>query len=271
MAGDWIKMRAQLLQSPKLISVARSLHNRREFRDWLTPGGGGSMNGQVVSDDALRCVTGALLLRVWSAAREHGEFVGEDLFLPRINLSDLDVIAGVPGFGEAMAGVGWAEDSENGVSLPNFREYNLPMDSKDRQKAYRERHKKQAKKRVTESLPKARNENVTSLLFSSLVSSVGTSVPTNLRNPTFEEVWDRWVRHREEIRKPLKPTQVKSQLAQLAKLGHERAVAMIEHTIAMGWQGLREPETKRNTDPRGTFAAADEYLTMCRERDNAGE
>ena len=264
MAGDWIKMRAQLLQSPKLISVARSLHDVREFRDWLTPGGAGQMNGQVVSDDALRCVTGALLLRVWSAAREHGEFVGDDLLLPCINLTDLDVIAGVSGFGEAMAGVGWAEDSDEGVTLPNFREYNLPIESRDKQKAYRERLKEKASKRVTRSLPKKSNATVTSLLFSSLLLSSltsGTSVPEELRTDQFRDAWNRWVKHREEIKKPLKPTQVEGQLSNLAKMGPIKAVETIEHTIAKGWQGLREPDPPKPGD-NGYVKPKREIITL---------
>src|SRR5215510_167928 len=78
-AGDWIKMRSALLDHPKVIAMARRLHSERAFRDWLTPGGGSPMNGQVASDHALRCVTTALLMRVWSLSREHGKFVDADL------------------------------------------------------------------------------------------------------------------------------------------------------------------------------------------------
>jgi hypothetical protein len=155
-AGDWIKMRSALLQSPKLIALTRRLQQEREFRDWLTPGGGGSMNGQMVSDDALRCVTGALLLRVWSAAREHGTYRDNDLFLPCIEVSDLDVMAGVPTFGEAMQSVGWAKqlDVPLGVLFPNFKEFNVPLDPATKQKNYRERQKLER----YDALPNASNE-----------------------------------------------------------------------------------------------------------------
>jgi len=141
MAGDWIKMRGALLQSPKLIGMSRHLHDSQEFRDWLTPGGSGGMNGQTVSDDALRCVTSALLLRVWSASREFGKFVGDDLRLSHMTLSDLDAMAGAPGVGEAMAAVGWASESDtgNGVTLPNFKQHNVPMSNSEKQSEYRKR------------------------------------------------------------------------------------------------------------------------------------
>jgi hypothetical protein len=138
-AGEWIKMRSAIMQSPKLLAIARQLQRSDGFREWITPGAGPS--GQVVSDDALRCVTCALLLRLWSAAREHGKFIRDDLLLPFVTIDDLDLMAGVPGIGAAMKRVQWAvvSDSPEGVLLPNFIEFNVPMSSAERQKHYRER------------------------------------------------------------------------------------------------------------------------------------
>jgi len=160
-AGDWIKVRGQLLQHPKLIALARILHKDRAFRDWLTPGGGSEMNGQTVSDEALRCVTCALLVRVWSASREFGKNVGEDLILQHVTITDLDLMAGCPGFGEAMEAVGWAKEGNDGegVILPNFKQHNVPMTSAEKQVEYRKRQKGQTE-RVTEPLPD-RYTNVT--------------------------------------------------------------------------------------------------------------
>ena len=67
----------------------------------------------------------------------------------------------------------------------------------------------------------------------------------------FAAAWSRWRSHRAEIKKPLKPT---SELAQLKRLGNAPehwAVATIDHTIEMGWQGLRapQPQNKSNNAP----------------------
>lgn len=126
MASDWIKLRASLFSSPKLLRLARLLSQNREFRQWLTPGGAGSANGKILSDDALRLCCAACATRVWLAAREHGKFVDGDLFLPGLTISDLDGLAGAPGIGEAMAAVGWATEHSDplAVSLPEFRKYN---------------------------------------------------------------------------------------------------------------------------------------------------
>lgn len=153
MAGDWIKMRGALLDNPKVIAIAKHLQGNESFREWLTPGGAGVMNGQLVSNTALRCVTTALLMRVWSSARANGKFVGEDLVLAYSDIPDLDEMAGAPGVGEAMEVVGWAI-AKDGVTLPNFKEFNVPMTDAEKQQAYRER-----KNGVTKSLPSRGNEN----------------------------------------------------------------------------------------------------------------
>lgn len=161
MAGDWIKMRGGLFSSPKLIAMSRVLRSNAFFREWLTPGG--LADGEVVSDHALRCVTGALLCVTWSWSREFGKALPNgDCLLPHISISDLDGIAGAPAVGEAMQTVGWAQDAPegDGVILPKFFiDHNVPLTPAEKQRAYRER-KKEAE-RVTETLPSDGNKTVT--------------------------------------------------------------------------------------------------------------
>jgi len=174
MAGDWIKMRGGLFSSPKLIAMSRTLHANREFREWLTPGGGSEMNGQLVSDYALRCVTGALLCVTWSWSREFGKSAENgDCLLQHITIDDIDGIAGAPGVGAAMERVGWAKstDNDSGVILPNFfTDMNIPASNAERQKAYRQRQKgsnsgqddsESSNESVTTPLRNARNKTVT--------------------------------------------------------------------------------------------------------------
>ena len=171
MAGDWIKMRGGLFSSPKLIAMSRALHTNREFREWLTPGGGGTMNGQLVSDYALRCVTGALLCVTWSWSREFGKSLSNgDCLLQHITIDDIDGIACAPGVGAAMERVGWAKSTtdDSGVILPNFfTDMNIPATNAERQKAYRQRKKgdefggEMRNESVTTPLRNARNKTVT--------------------------------------------------------------------------------------------------------------
>jgi len=75
----------------------------------------------------------------------------------------------------------------------------------------------------------------------------GGDLPPSLDFDSFLKVWLEWEQHRKEIRKPLKPMQIKKQLKRLGELGLTKAIEAINHTINMGWQGIREPEPE---DPR---------------------
>lgn len=149
MAGDWIKMRGALLDHPKVIAITKQLQANKAFKDWLAPN---QVNGQAISDSALRCVTTALLMRMWSGAREHGKFIDDDLVLPYSEIEDLDQMAGAPGIGLALEHVQWAIRA-NGVTLPNFKEFNVPMTAAEKQKRYRD-----TQKNVTDPLPNEGNE-----------------------------------------------------------------------------------------------------------------
>lgn len=144
MAGDWIKMRASLLSSPKVNGIARALESDPRVSAVLTTGFSGAMS-EIVTRNVMRHVTVAALLSVWSAANEHTE----DGVFCSADLDDIDDIAGLPGFGAAMESVGWAiryEESDS-VQLPNFLEYNAPGKARakssaaERQRRYRERQK----------------------------------------------------------------------------------------------------------------------------------
>jgi len=80
-------------------------------------------------------------------------------------------------------------------------------------------------------------------------------------SPDFLKAWEDWQEHRKEIKKPLKPTQIEKQLEELQAIGEQRAIAMINHTIAKGWQGLREPESNPRSEADHPRCA--EFLSVC--------
>lgn len=89
-------------------------------------------------------------------------------------------------------------------------------------------------------------------------------LPPALDVPKFRTAWDRWQRHRSEIRKPLKPAMAEGQLVQFQAWGVEHSVRVIDHTITMGWQGLREPDATRgnNGTSRTKIRATDEAAML---------
>lgn len=162
MAGDWIKMRTSLLTNPKVNGIARELESSSQVSDALTTGYKGKMS-EVVTRNVMRHVTVSSLLVVWGAANEHTK---DGVFI-KADLSDIDDMVGIPGFGHAMEVVGWAvyDEESNSVTLPNFNEYNTSgqvrsagaRSGAERQKEYRER-KKTMESNVTNNVTRNRRE-----------------------------------------------------------------------------------------------------------------
>lgn len=65
------------------------------------------------------------------------------------------------------------------------------------------------------------------------------------------KAWIRFVDYRKQIRKPLKPASILAAQRKLAAFGTDQ-VAVVEQTVANGWQGLFELKDK----PRGSSASA---------------
>ena len=169
MAGEWIKMRGNLLTDCKVAAIARFLESDPAFIQWFA-GENNSHRGEKRNENVTVArnarvtvsVTVASLLSVWSSingAIKDGDFV------PNLELDDLDTISGVPSFGRAMESVGWVVSIEpNGLVFPNFNDNNVPerdraITNSERQKKYRDQ--KKAQKQLENVAKSARNEIVT--------------------------------------------------------------------------------------------------------------
>jgi hypothetical protein len=131
MAGDWIKMRAALTTCPKVAAMARAIGMAEEFRG--------------LSRQSMRLLVVGGLHAVWAAVNEHTS----DGVMPNSYPEDLDDIAGIEGFGQAMQAAGWLEVDKSAASLtfPNFGQWNTP--AKDTTAAERMR-KHREKQRVAQ-------------------------------------------------------------------------------------------------------------------------
>lgn len=79
----------------------------------------------------------------------------------------------------------------------------------------------------------------------------GREIPESLDSPEFREAWMRWETHRQEIRKKLTPTSVKQQMEKLKGFGCDRAIAALNNSIANGYTGIFENETKKGSNYAG--------------------
>ena len=158
MLRDWVKMRTDLYRDPKVVLIADRL-NESVF-GWSTSENNAARN---VTRNVMRNATVGALVTVWGVMRHAGKRIGDDLVIPKANLTVIDDIADMPGLGESMAFVGWARMNADGVVLPAFfAENNVdPSEDKNAKNAERQkrwREKQREKKDVTRNV----TDNVTS-------------------------------------------------------------------------------------------------------------
>lgn len=225
MAGDWIKMRTDLLTSPKVVRMSSAL-----------------------KADRFRIVGG--LLSVWSLFDSHST----DGTLSGYTLESLDDLAAWKGFSEAMVAVGWLECDGDDISLPRFEAHNgasskrRALDSsrkrgvrkvsasdademRTREEKRREEKKEQDQKQGAGAL--AKNPKFDPL----------TAKPENVS----EKAWADWCQHRKEIRKPLTAKSCEQQAKAL--LGHASPDQVLATSISNGWTGIFPDKLASNVHP----------------------
>lgn len=95
MAGDWIKMRGNLWDDPRVSKLCD------------------------LTDQSEAAIVGGLYW-LWAAADQHTE----DGVMPGLTLRQIDRKTGIKGFGAALCAIGWLEDRADGVCIVNFEEHN---------------------------------------------------------------------------------------------------------------------------------------------------
>jgi hypothetical protein len=261
MPGDWIPMRVNLRRDPKVIRMSKWLCQSREFMDWWSHPQRVTCDEcvtEVVTFENVTRVTVASLLDVWGVVNERISEVGE---IRNMAVDDIDDICGVPSFGLAMMKVGWIRLSGNSLIFPNFEEINRPakqrrpgQSSAERTRRWREKRRDNCVTDVTQCDVSHVTSRVTSrddTLHNSTrhnktkkkTPPSPLAIPEVLSTPEFTTAWESWQQHRQEIKKPLTPTSMQKQLETFATWGVRRSVEAINHTIAQGWQGLREKDT----------------------------
>lgn len=165
--ADWIKMRTSLLTNPKVTKMARTLLANPEFREWY---GNPEVTDNMTHAVTLRHVTVVTrvtvggLLPVWASVNESA---GRDGHLRHAGLFEIDVTAGIPGFGAAMEVVDWLTvlPENDGLEFANFIEHNTPGQERsthaktnaERAKEYRDRKAAEKAAGVTNDVTKNRD------------------------------------------------------------------------------------------------------------------
>lgn len=231
MAGDWIKWQKGLARKREVLSVAHKL----------------GMDRRAVA---------AACMEVWEWADDETA----DGHIEGVPAGFIDQVVGLDGFAGALAEVGWLRVTEGGVSFPNFDRHN---GEPAKQRARNARN--QARKRsVTKASPASGDKTYTRDREREEKSAdAGASAqppnpppggdvggakkpddaepPPSLDTERFRQAWREWCQHRRERKQRLTPTAATRALKKLEKMGHDRAIEAIEHSIANGYQGIFEP------------------------------
>lgn len=95
MAGDWIKMRGNLWDDPRVARICD------------------------ITDQGEAAVIGGLYW-LWATADQHTE----NGIMPGLTGRSIDRKTGIPGFADALIQIGWLADHPDGVRIINFEEHN---------------------------------------------------------------------------------------------------------------------------------------------------
>jgi hypothetical protein len=135
MAGEWIKMRTNLWDDPRVSQIC-------------------DMTG---AQEA--AVIGALYW-LWASADEHTE----DGFMPGLSKAAIDRKTGLKGFGDALISVRWIESSDDGITISHFSEHNGSSAKKRCQTAKRVANHTAANAQLTQENNETNAESVSDAL-----------------------------------------------------------------------------------------------------------
>ena len=88
------------------------------------------------------------------------------------------------------------------------------------------------------------------------------TIPDSLQVDSFLLVWEEWIQYRKEIKKTLKPTTIKRQLARLNKYRPEVAAEMLAQSIENQWTGIFELKDSRSVSKRDVKVQADGSINV---------
>ena len=268
MAGNWIKFDTSTSDKPEVWEIATKLG---------------------IDPDA---VVGKLL-RVWTWFDDHTEKGNAKGNAPSVTKALLDRRVCVTGFVTAMIEVGWLEETDGMLSLPNFDRHNGQTAKNRALTAKRVSLHKKSNASVTIGNEKSNAASVTSALpreekrredintkgvppsgdekpkakrqKKPLAVFDASSIPAALQTDGFPAAWERWLIYRRDLGKPVLASSVDAIFEKSASIGAASAAAKFQHAIAQGWQGWDFGDTSQaatTAKPPEQTAKPDEFALM---------
>jgi len=252
MAGDWIKMRSNLRDDPRVVALARTLEEDRHT------------------------VVGRLHA-FWSWADQHSS----DGTLSRCDRDWVDEYVSRRGFGSALVSVGWLEERDDGLAIPEFEKHNGDS-AKARAMASQRKRRQRSRGSVTKGAgqssrsdrdegvtreEKRREEEKKKKNKKKKGGSGATSqhpgpddwrqgVPEELNKPDYLKAIEYWVKER--ARKHSKPADrypaarsMSRSLGALLSLPHEQRLQALHRAADRLWKGIEPHYLHFNQDAAG--------------------
>ena len=245
MAGDWIKMRADLHTHPKVVRMSSALNA-----------------------DRLRTIGG--LHAVWCLFDAHSL----DGTLDGYTLDALDSMIGWPGFSASMAAVGWLEVSGHYLELPRFDEHNSKGAKRRATETERKRMARaevpDVRKLSASDADEKRSREEKSREEKKEEKARTRAAPVARPPDVDEQVWSDWLHLRKSKRAPVTQTTLNGAITEAEKAGMTLE-AFLRVWCRRGSQGLEaawlKPEEKPPVSPAASsIASADAELQRAREQ-----
>lgn len=230
---------------------------------------------------ASRCsVTALHVVGALAAAWSWAGRLSNDGKVPLATPALLDKITQTPGLAAAMKEAGWLEVGDTYLVFPKWDRHNEAGAKARALASERQRKKRVTVERdrpVTAERDQRRGEEKREEEQSPHTPPAGAgappppaapapakakrarvpewqgTIPMALAGERFAAAWARWIKFRRtEKRKPVTQISGDQALAKLAEWGVKRACEAIDHTIAMGWQGIQEPRPESGGSKFGT-------------------
>lgn len=271
MIGDWVKMRTDLYRDPKVCLMADAMtKSNSPLNRYVSQINACDMS---VTRNVMRNAVVGCLVTVWGVLRHQGKRDDDSLVVTGCSLAVIDDIADMPGFGAAMASVGWVVESGKNIILPMFfaennREPMADARSKnaERQKRYRDskRAERNAERNVTDNVTNnakssARIEKEKENTLSLVEPGKEVLVPESMNTPSIRKKAAFWFQHLELMapeKVPLENSpQMESFWQDAARMGPDKFVRSVDYTTARGWINLRDPDENKKGSGRNGHAS----------------
>lgn len=249
MAGDWIKMRSNLWDDPRVSRICDLI------------------------DSGEAPVIGALYW-LWATADQHSE----DGVMPGLTMRQIDRKTGLPGFAASLVAIGWLADNPEGVVIQKFEEHNGESAKKRCQTAKRVANHRARNDDVTQAAlqkkpepvtqPLAREEKEEEKKSPSLRSGDGRATAPPRPEDVGDVTWSDWLKLRKAKKAPVTATVVAGARTEAAKAGLSLE-RFLQVWCTRGSQGLQadwlKPEERGSrAPPARSFAESDREAAMAR-------